>query len=199
MAQGAQQFTIRGIGLLRSADDIGRIVVASRNTTPILVRDVAHVSIGAVPRLGIVGQDEDDDVVTGIVIMRKGENPSMVLKAVKEKIDALNERGLPRGVQIVPFYDRTWLIDTTLHTVFKNLAEGAMLVTFVLLLFLGNLRAAFIVALMTEQLAPRAEDKVLEIGTGSGYQAAVLAGLVKEVFSIEIVEPLARRAAAVSG
>src|SRR5437660_12108271 len=80
--------------------------------------------------------------------MRKGENPSQVLKAVKEKVDSLNATVLPRGVQIVPFYDRTWLIDRTLKTVFTNLVEGAALVTLVLLLFLGNLRAAFIVALV---------------------------------------------------
>ncbi|MBS0609187.1 MAG: efflux RND transporter permease subunit, partial [Proteobacteria bacterium] len=109
VTQGAQQYTIRGIGLLRSADDIGRIVVAARGGTPILIRDVAEVKTGAVPRLGVVGQDGDDDVVTGIVIMRKGENPSEVLKDVKDKIAQLNARGLPPGVQIVPFYDRTWL------------------------------------------------------------------------------------------
>ena len=148
MAQGAQQFTIRGIGLLKSADDIGRIVVASRNTTPILVRDVAQVTIGAVPRLGIVGQDDDDDVVTGIVIMRKGENPSVVLKAVKEKIEELNHHILPAGVKIVPFYDRTWLMGKTLSTVFKNLVEGALLVSLVLYLFLSNLRASLAVVVV---------------------------------------------------
>ena len=148
MAQGTQQFTIRGIGLLKSADDIGRIVVSSRNTTPILVRDVAQVTIGAVPRLGIVGQDEDDDVVTGIVIMRKGENPSVVLKAVKEKIEELNHHILPAGVKIVPFYDRTWLMGKTLSTVFKNLVEGALLVSLVLYLFLSNLRASLAVVVV---------------------------------------------------
>jgi cobalt-zinc-cadmium resistance protein CzcA len=146
LEQGQQQYLIRGIGLLRSAEDIGNIVVASRNGVPVLVKNLADVSIGSVPRQGLVGQDRDDDVVTGIVLMRKGENPSQVLKAVKEKVDLLNATGLPRGVQIVPFYDRTWLIDKTLTTVFTNLVEGAALVTLVLLLFLGNLRAAFIVA-----------------------------------------------------
>jgi cobalt-zinc-cadmium resistance protein CzcA len=146
--QGSQQFLIRGLGLLRSPDDIGNIVLTSRNGVPVHVRDVAAVKIGNVPREGIVGQDAEDDVVTGIVLMRKGENPSVVLKALKAKIALLNRSILPKGVQIVSFYDRAWLIETTLHTVFKNLAEGAALVTFVLLLFLGNLRAAFIVALM---------------------------------------------------
>jgi cobalt-zinc-cadmium resistance protein CzcA len=146
--QGPQQYLIRGLGLLRSPDDIGNVVLASRSGVPVHVRDVATVRISNVPREGIVGQDDCDDVVTGIVLMRKGENPSEVLKGVKTKIELLNHSILPGGVQIVPFYDRTWLINTTLHTVFKNLAEGAMLVAFVLLLFLGNLRAALIVAIM---------------------------------------------------
>ncbi|HQQ69640.1 MAG TPA: CusA/CzcA family heavy metal efflux RND transporter [Alicycliphilus sp.] len=148
VAQGAQQYTIRGIGLLQSADDIGRIVVDARGGTPILIRDIADVRIGAVPRLGVVGQDGDDDVVTGIVIMRKGENPSVVLKDVKDKIAQLNARGLPPGVQIVPFYDRTWLMDKTLTTVFRNLVEGALLVSLVLYLFLSNLRASLAVVVV---------------------------------------------------
>ena len=148
VAQGPQQFAIRGIGLLNSADDIGRIVVSARGGTPILVRDIAAVNIGAVPRLGIVGQDKDDDVVTGIVIMRKGENPSVVLKGVKEKIAALNAKGLPQGVQIVPYYDRTWLMGKTLKTVFGNLVEGALLVALVLYLFLSNFRASLAVVVI---------------------------------------------------
>src|SRR2546425_1209217 len=146
--QGPQQYLIRGLGLLRSPDDIDNIVLTSRKGVPVHIRDVASVNIGAVPREGVVGEGTNDDVVAGIVLMRKGENPSEVLKAVKDKIAVLNRSVLPQGARIVPYYDRTWLIATTLHTVFKNLAEGAMLVTFVLLLFLGNLRAAFIVALM---------------------------------------------------
>jgi cobalt-zinc-cadmium resistance protein CzcA len=145
VAQGLQQFAIRGIGLLRSPEEIGQVVVASRHGTPILVRDVAQVKIGAVPRLGTVGQDNDNDIVTGIVVMRKGENPSVVLKGVKEKINELNSRGLPQGVEIAPFYDRAWLMDKTLTTVFKNLVEGALLVSLVLYIFLSNLRASLAV------------------------------------------------------
>jgi cobalt-zinc-cadmium resistance protein CzcA len=148
VAQGAQQFAIRGIGLLHSADDLGTVVVTARSNTPVLVRDVAQIKIGAVPRLGTVGQDQDDDVVTGIVIMRKGENPSVLLKAVKEKIADLNARVLPTGVQIVPFYDRTWLMDKTLTTVFRNLVEGALLVALVLYLFLSNMRASLAVVVV---------------------------------------------------
>jgi cobalt-zinc-cadmium resistance protein CzcA len=148
VTQGTQQFAIRGIGLLRSPEEIGQIVVSSRNGTPILIRDIAQVKVGAVPRLGTVGQDLDDDIVTGIVVMRKGENPSLVLKGVKEKIADLNARGLPEGVQVVPFYDRTWLMGKTLTTVFKNLVEGALLVALVLYLFLSNMRASLAVVVI---------------------------------------------------
>ena len=148
LAQGQQQYAIRGIGLLRSADDIGRIVLDSRNGSPVLIRDVAKIKIGSVPRLGIVGQDGDDDIVMGIIIMRKGENPSEVLKNVKDRIALLNERGLPPGVQIEPFYDRTWLMGKTLSTVFRNLVEGALLVSLVLYLFLSNLRASLAVVVV---------------------------------------------------
>ena len=148
VTQGSQQYLIRGVGLLHSADEIKDIVIAAHTGTPVLVKDIADVSVGNIPVEGILGQDDSDDVVSGIVLMRKGENPSEVLQALKARIRLLNSTILPKGVKLVSYYDRTWLINTTLHTVFKNLAEGAMLVTFVLLLFLGNLRAAAIVALM---------------------------------------------------
>ena len=148
VAQGAQQFAIRGIGLLQSVDDIGNIVLVARNGTPVLIRDVAQIKLGAVSRLGITGQDEDDDAVVGIVIMRKGENPSAVLKGVKNKIVELNARTLPKGVSIDPFYDRTWLMGKTLGTVFRNLVEGALLVAIVLYLFLSNARASLAVVVV---------------------------------------------------
>src|SRR5205807_1449012 len=110
--------------------------------------DIGEVRPGAVPRQGITGQDADDEAVTGVVLMRKGENPSEVLRALKARVETLNTSILPRGVHIVPFYDRTWLIGTTLRTVFTNLIEGAALVTVVLYLFLGDLRASAIVAAM---------------------------------------------------
>jgi len=148
LEQGEQQYLIRGIGMLRSADDIGDIVVAEHNGTPLLIHDIAAVAASAVPRQGLVGQDGDDEIVSGIVLMRKGENPSEVLSAVKAAVAAVNATGLPRPARIVPFYDRTQLIDTTLTTVFRNLIEGALLVSIVLYLFLGNLRAAGIVAVV---------------------------------------------------
>jgi cobalt-zinc-cadmium resistance protein CzcA len=146
VSQGRQQFLVRSLGSFASSADIGRVVVAENHGTPILVRDVATVHVGSAPVQGIVGQDGADDIVNGIVIMRKGENPSQVLAALKEKIDYVNAKVLPKGVQIVPYYDRSWLIARTLSTVFTNLTEGAILVTLVLFIFLGNLRAALIVA-----------------------------------------------------
>jgi cobalt-zinc-cadmium resistance protein CzcA len=148
LEQGEQQYLIRGIGMLRSADDIGTVVVTEHGGTPLLIRDIADVKVGAVPRQGLIGQDGDDEIVSGIVLMRKGENPSQVLTAVKERVATLNDTILPKGVKLVPFYDRSKLIDTTLTTVFRNLLEGAVLVTIVLYLFLGNLRAAGIVAII---------------------------------------------------
>jgi cobalt-zinc-cadmium resistance protein CzcA len=144
--QGRQQFLVRSLGSFRTSADIGQVVVAENKGTPILVRDVAEVRVGSAPAQGLVGQDEADDIVNGIVVMRKGENPSQVLEGLKEKIAYVNAKVLPKGVEIVPYYDRSWLIARTLKTVFMNLTEGAILVSVVLFLFLGNLRAALIVA-----------------------------------------------------
>src|SRR3954465_6100529 len=105
--QGEQQYLIRGIGMLRSADDIGTVVVAEHGGTPLLIRDIAEVKIGAIPRQGLIGQDGEDEIVSGIVLMRKGENPSQVLAALKERVATLNETILPKGVKLVPFYDRS--------------------------------------------------------------------------------------------
>ena len=147
--RGEQQYIVRGIGLLRSADDIGNIVVAQRNGVPVLIRDIATVDDRRGPAPGHHRRrTSDDEAVTGIVLMRKGENPSEVLAALKARVDTLNTSMLPHGVTIVPFYDRTWLIGTTLQTVFTNLLEGAALVTVVLFVFLGSLRASAIVAVM---------------------------------------------------
>ena len=150
VAQGRQQFLIRSLGLLHSSADIGQVVIAENKGTPILVRDVAEVVESRVPEQGIVGvsdaQGDQDDVVSGIVLLRKDENPSMVLDALKAKVDTLNDSVLPAGVKLIPFYDRSWLISKTLKTVFMNLLEGALLVTLVLYLFLADLRAAAIVA-----------------------------------------------------
>lgn len=143
---GRQQFLIRGIGLLRSAQDLETVPVVARGGTPILVRDIARVTVSGVPRQGVAGQDDDDDIVYGMVLMRKGENASVVLEAVKERIAEIEATQLPPAVRVEPFYDRSWLIGRTMKTVFTNLLEGALLVGVVLYLFLRNLRAAAIVA-----------------------------------------------------
>jgi len=146
LEEGEQQYLIRGVGMLRSPDDIGAIVVTEHAGTPLLIRDIADVTVGAVPRQGLVGRNDDNEIVEGIVLMRKGENPSEVLDEVKARVDHLNAAVLPKGVRIVPYYDRSRLIATTLTTVFRNLVEGALLVTLVLYVFLRNGRAAGIVA-----------------------------------------------------
>ncbi|MGY8526817.1 efflux RND transporter permease subunit [Paracidovorax citrulli] len=148
VAHGRQQFLLRSVGSFRSSADIGAVVVTEVGGTPILVRDVAEVRVGAAPRQGLMAQDDEEDIVSGIVVMRKGENPSIVLEALKEKIEKLNDGILPPGVRIEPYYDRADLIGKTLHTVFGNLVEGALLVVAVLYLFLANIRAALIVALV---------------------------------------------------
>ncbi len=144
--QGQQQFLIRGIGLLSSPADIENVLVGEAKGVPIRVADIATVRPGSIPRQGVAGVDDDNDVVTGFVLMRKGENPSVVLTALKEKIAELERDVLPSNVDVVAFYDRSWLIARTLKTVFKNLLEGALLVCMVLYLFLANFRAAAIVA-----------------------------------------------------
>jgi cobalt-zinc-cadmium resistance protein CzcA len=148
VTQGRQQFLVRSLGSFLSSADIGQVVVAENKGTPLLVKDIADVRVGSAPPQGLVGQDDADDIVNGIVVMRKGENPSRVLGALKEKIAYINSQVLPKGVEIVPYYDRSWLIGKTLRTVFTNLTEGAMLVMLVLYIFLGNVRAALIVALV---------------------------------------------------
>ncbi len=146
--QGEQQFIIRGVGLLGSPEDIKNVVIAEHQGVPVLLGDIAEVNTGFQQRQGMVGMNATDDIVNGTILMRKGENPSLVLEGVKAKIEELNRSILPKGVQLVPYYDRAWLIDNTLKTVFKNLGEGALLVCLVLFLFLGRIRPAAIVAII---------------------------------------------------
>ena len=120
--------------------------MGSKGGVPVTVKDVARVSAGYAPRQGIVSRNADEDAVEGIVLMRRGENPSVVLKALRERIDDINQRVLSQGTRIRPFYDRTELIDTTLRTVFHNLMEGALLVVLVLFLFMLSIKASLIVA-----------------------------------------------------
>jgi len=146
LTRGPEELVIRGLGYLGSADDVRNVVVAARGGTPLTVGDLARVTVGAVPRRGSVGKDRADEVVQGIVLLRKGENPARVLDAIHAKVRQLNGGVLPKGIRVVPYYDRTTLVDTTLHTVLGNLLEGAALVTVVVLLFLVSWRGALVVA-----------------------------------------------------
>jgi cobalt-zinc-cadmium resistance protein CzcA len=146
LQRGSEQMVIRSEGLFRSLDDIANVSVATHDGTPVLVRDVAVVTEGWAPRQGVVSRGGDLDTVEGIVLMRRGDNPTVVLENVRQTVDELNQRILPRGVSVSPFYDRTDLVDTTLLTVGRNLLEGATLVVLVMFVFLVDLRAALIVA-----------------------------------------------------
>lgn len=143
--QGDQAYVVRGIGLLESTQDIENILITLRNDVPIYIKNIGHVVISAKPRLGWCGWNEYTDVVQGIVLMRRGEDPSTVIPRLKEKIHELNTRVLPPGVHIQPFLDRTELIQTTVKTVVHNLLEGALLVTLVVGLFLWEWRAILII------------------------------------------------------
>ena len=146
--KGQQAFLVRGLGLVKGIKDIERIIVQNINGTPIFIKDVANVSEFYTPRLGKVGRDNEQDVVEGIVLLRRGEDPSVVLKDLNKKIDDLNERVLPEGVKIKVFYDRTNLVNLTIHTVLENLTIGVLLVTLIVSVFLLDWRATVIVALI---------------------------------------------------
>src|SRR5262247_4024906 len=144
--RGEYALTVRGIGLIQSTQDIENTVVAEQKGTPILIRNIGQVGIGHQVRLGLLGRDHEDDLVQGIVLMRKGENPGNVIEGVRKKIVEV-QKLLPAGVVLRPYYSRDQLVRTTVTTVMRNLIEGAVLVIIVLSLFLYNVRAAFIVAL----------------------------------------------------
>lgn len=144
----SQSYLVRGLGLVNSMDDIENIIVKNINGSPIFIKDVAVVHESGKPRLGKVGRGEEMDVVEGIVLLRKGENPSIVLKDLNNTIDDLNNRVLPDGVKIKVFYDRTTLVNLTTHTVKENLIVGMLLVTFILSIFLLDWRATLMVAII---------------------------------------------------
>ncbi|MCL2246796.1 MAG: CusA/CzcA family heavy metal efflux RND transporter [Lentimicrobiaceae bacterium] len=144
--KGSQAFVVRGLGLLESIEDIENTLIEVRGSTPIRIKQVADVRVSSKPRLGQVGLDDDDDLVQGIVIMLRGENPGEVIKNLKLKIDELNERILPENIKIEPFLDRTTLVNATVSTVVKNLLEGILLVSLVVFIFLFNWRTTLIVA-----------------------------------------------------
>lgn len=148
ITKSSQAYVVRGIGLINDIKEIENIVVKNINGTPILVKNLADVHESCLPRLGQVGRMEEDDVVQGIVVMRKGENPSEVIAALKDKIADIQEHSLPEDVQIVPFYDREDLVDLAVHTVTHNLVEGILLVTFIVLVFMADWRTTVIVSII---------------------------------------------------
>ena len=144
---GSQSAVVRGVGLIRSIEDLGSTMLTQAGGNPVLVRDVATVVVGNLPRLGIAGMNEDDDIVQGIVLMRRGQQSSPTIERVRAEVERINRSGvLPPGVQIERIYDRQDLINTTTHTVLHNMIVGILLIFFLQWAFLGDLRSAIIVA-----------------------------------------------------
>jgi heavy metal efflux system protein len=144
---GQYALMVRGIGLVQSLGDLENIVVAAQKGTPVRIRDIGQVGIGHAIRFGVLGRDHEDDLVQGIVLMRKGENPGAVLDGLRTKLDELRTL-LPAGVEMDAYYTRDRLVKTTVTTVMRNLVEGAILVTILLSLVLYSVRAALIVAVV---------------------------------------------------
>jgi cobalt-zinc-cadmium resistance protein CzcA len=145
-SQGGQFYYVRGLGRLSTVEDIGNVVVAVHDGTPVLVKDVGRVVIGIAPRLGEFGFMDQDDAVEGVILLRTGEKTQDVLKGVEAKTKELNEEILPKDVKVLPFYDRSDLIELTTQTVERNLLRGMLLVVVVLIFFLYDFRAGLIVA-----------------------------------------------------
>ncbi|HNN93919.1 MAG TPA: CusA/CzcA family heavy metal efflux RND transporter [Pseudomonadota bacterium] len=146
LLRGDQGFVVRGIGLIRNLEDLGNIVVTVQKGTPVFLRSLGTLQLGALQRNGILGKDHNPDGVSGIVLLLRGQNPSRVLAGLHERVQALNGGLLPAGVRLVPYLDRTDLVRTTLSTVSRTMVEGIGLVILVLILFLGSPRSALIVA-----------------------------------------------------
>lgn len=146
--KNGQAYVVRGLGLLQSIKDIENIIVKYANGNPILVKHIAKVAESSLPRVGQTGLDGNDDVVEGIIVMRKGENPHEVLGRIKDKINELNTRILPPDVKMETFYDRDVLMDYTTHTVLHNVLEGIILVTLIVFLFMANWRTTVIVSVI---------------------------------------------------
>lgn len=148
LERGAEQFVLRSEGLFGSIEDVREARVATLDGVPVFLRDVAEVTNGWAPRQGVVSRGSDLDAVQGIVLMRRGENPSVVLAGIRDAVEKTNLRLEGEGVRIDPFYDRTDLVNTTLRTVGFNLLEGAILVVVVLFIFLVDIRAALAVGVL---------------------------------------------------
>ena len=146
LRSAAEQYLIRGVGLIRTAEDIGNIILKEEGGVPVFVRDVAQVQIGAGVRQGAIVKNGDTEAVAGIVMMLRGGNAKEVVGRVKAKVKEINEQGLlPGGLQIEPFYDRTELVDSALSMVTKVLLEGIVFIVIILFLFLGDVRSSLVV------------------------------------------------------
>lgn len=146
--KNGQAYVVRGVGMLDGVSDIENTIVAQYNGNPIVVKNIAKVEVSNVPRVGQVGLDDNDDVVEGIVVMRKNENPSEVLARLKEKIEYVQENVLPKDVKMETFYDRDRLMEFCTHTVTHNLVEGILLVTVIVFLFMADWRTTLIVSII---------------------------------------------------
>lgn len=146
--RNGQSYLVRGIGLLNNINEIENIIITKTNGVPLLVKNVADVVEAGKPRLGQVARDQDEDVLEGIIVMRKGENPSEVLDAVRAKVNELNNTILPKDVKISTFYDRTNLMDFAQETVIHNLVEGIVLVTLIVLIFMADWRTTVTVSII---------------------------------------------------
>jgi len=147
VVRGEQGYVVRGIGLIRSLQDLGNIVILAKNGTPVYVKNLGALQLGALERRGILGKDQNPDTVSGIVLLLKGSNPSQVLEGVHEQVQALNSGILPPDTKLAPYSDRTDLVRTTVHRVSQTLLEGIGLVVLVLVLFLGSASGALMVAI----------------------------------------------------
>jgi cobalt-zinc-cadmium resistance protein CzcA len=146
LRSSAEQYLIRGVGLIQTADDIGNIILKESGDVPVFVRDVAQVQIGAAVRQGAIVRNGETEAVAGIVMMLRGANAKEVVGRVKTKVDEINQKGmLPGGLQIEAFYDRTELVDSALWMVTKVLLEGIVFIIIILLLFLGDVRSSLVV------------------------------------------------------
>jgi cobalt-zinc-cadmium resistance protein CzcA len=145
-SQGGQFYYVRGMGRISTLEDIGNVVIAVHNGTPVLVKDVGRVVIGIAPRLGEFGYEKQDDAVEGVILLRTGEKTQDVLKRVEAKTKELNDVILPKDVKVLPFYDRSDLVELTTQVVERNLLRGMLLVVVILIFFLYNVRAGLIVA-----------------------------------------------------
>lgn len=146
LRSSAEQYLIRGVGLIQTDEDIGNIILKETGDVPVFVRDVAQVQVGAAVRQGAVVRNGETEAVAGIVMMLRGANAKEVVNRVKAKVDEINDKGmLPGGLQIEPFYDRTELVDSALWMVTKVLLEGIVFIVIILLLFLGDVRSSLVV------------------------------------------------------